>query len=432
MGNYQTILCCPQNSTGEISEKESITDIKESNSNTISPYLSMGSIKGKNTISHKKQLFLYSHNSDIVKSIFLEDVVNSATINIKKIVFGKTFFLGLLEDNNNKTYLVGYGDNSTGQLGLNVNTEYYESNENNNPKNYYDYLLLINVFKQEEVILDISTQGNFSYILVKDTKLNKTYIVKFGLNEEEILKLRTVSVKEINPIKIEECYDQIINTITHICAMKYRTILTSSDSIYIKGSLFNMNYNRTYKLFKKFENKTIEKLLVGIGHLVLELNDGTLYTMGNNEYGELGVITNDKNNFHKVNFFLDKKIKKISTGFRHTLVLCEDGNLYAFGENSFGQCFGKDIKCEPNIINVANNNEKIVNCFAGADYSLLITESNNIYAWGNCDFIVKDELNQINDVEEKKMRCISDMELKNVKDIFCGINHILFYTEVEN
>ena len=432
MGNYQTILCCPQNSTGEISEKESITDIKESNSNTISPYLSMGSIKGKNTISHKKQLFLYSHNSDIVKSIFLEDVVNSATINIKKIVFGKTFFLGLLEDNNNKTYLVGYGDNSSGQLGINVNTEYFESNENNNPKNYYDYLLLINVFKQEEIILDISTEGNISYILVKDTKLNKTYIVKFGLNEEEILKLRTVTVKEINPIKIEECYEEIINTITHIFAMKYRTILTSSDSIYIKGSLFNMNYNRTYKLFKKFENKTIEKLLVGIGHLILELNDGTLYTMGNNEYGELGVITNDKNNFHKVNFFLDKKIKKISTGFRHTLVLCEDGNLYAFGENSFGQCFGKDIKCEPNIINVANINENIINCFAGADYSLLITESNIIYAWGNCDFIVKDELNQINDVEEKKMRCISDMELKNVKDIFCGINHIIFYTQVEN
>ena len=431
MGNYQTILCCPQNSNEDTPEIESINEIKEANTNSNLPYLSMGSNKGKN-ISHKKQLFLYSHNNDIIKSIFLEDVVNSATINIKKIVFGKTFFLGLLEDNNNKTYLVGYGDNSTGQLGLNVNTEYYESNENNNPKNYYDYLLLINVFKQEEVILDISTQGNFSYILVKDTKLNKTYIVKFGLNEEEILKLRTVSVKEINPIKIEECYDQIINTITHICAMKYRTILTSSDSIYIKGSLFNMNYNRTYKLFKKFENKTIEKLLVGIGHLVLELNDGTLYTMGNNEYGELGVITNDKNNFHKVNFFLDKKIKKISTGFRHTLVLCEDGNLYAFGENSFGQCFGKDIKCEPNIINVANNNEKIVNCFAGADYSLLITESNNIYAWGNCDFIVKDELNQINDVEEKKMRCISDMELKNVKDIFCGINHILFYTEVDS
>jgi alpha-tubulin suppressor-like RCC1 family protein len=431
MGNYQTILCCPQNSNEDTPEIESINEIKEANTNSNLPYLSMGSNKGKN-ISHKKQLFLYSHNNDIIKSIFLEDVVNTSSINIKKIIFGKTFFLGLLEDNNNKTYLVGYGDNSTGQLGLNVNTEYYESNENNNPKNYYDYLLLINVFKQEEVILDISTQGNFSYILVKDTKLNKTYIVKFGLNEEEILKLRTVSVKEINPIKIEECYDQIINTITHICAMKYRTILTSSDSIYIKGSLFNMNYNRTYKLFKKFENKTIEKLLVGIGHLVLELNDGTLYTMGNNEYGELGVITNDKNNFHKVNFFLDKKIKKISTGFRHTLVLCEDGNLYAFGENSFGQCFGKDIKCEPNIINVANNNEKIVNCFAGADYSLLITESNNIYAWGNCDFIVKDELNQINDVEEKKMRCISDMELKNVKDIFCGINHILFYTEVEN
>ena len=34
----------------------------------------------------------------------------------------------------------------------------------------------------------------FSYILVKNTKLNKKYFVKFGLNEEEILKIRTVPV----------------------------------------------------------------------------------------------------------------------------------------------------------------------------------------------------------------------------------------------
>ena len=75
--------------------------------------------------------------------------------------------------------------------------------------------------------------------------------------------------------------------------MKYRIILPSSDSIYIKGSLFNINYNRTYKLFKKFEKETKEKLLDGIGYLLLELNDGILYTIGNNELGELGVIIKD-------------------------------------------------------------------------------------------------------------------------------------------
>ena len=110
--------------------------------------------------------------------------------------------------------------------------------------------------------------------------------------------------------------------------------------------------------------------------------------------------------------------------------MCEEGDLYAFGENSSGQCFGKDIKCEPNIINLSNNKEKIVDCFAGADYSLLITDTNNIYAWGNCDFIIKDEISQINDYNEKKMRCISELELKNVKSIFGGVNHIIFCTEV--
>ena len=428
MGNIGRILCCEQNEIGENLINENLTETKkDNNSKTLLPYLSMGSIKSKN-IPHKKQLFLYSHDNDEIKSIFIEDVINSASAYIKKIVFGKNYFLGLIEDNN-KTYLVGYGDNSSGQLGINVNTEYYESDDNNNPDNFYDYLMLINIFRPEETILDISTESNTSYILVRDTKLNKTYIVKFGLNEEELLKIRTVLAKEINPIKIENCNEDFINNITNIYAMKYRIILTSANSIYIKGSLFNMNYNRTYKLFKTFD-KNIKSFFTGIGHLVIELEDGSLLTMGNNEYGELGLETNNKNKFHKLSFFKDKKIKKISTGFRHTLILCEEGDLYAFGENSSGQCFGKDIKCEPNIINLSNNKEKIVDCFAGADYSLLITDTNNIYAWGNCDFIIKDEISQINDYNEKKMRCISELELKNVKSIFGGVNHIIFCTEM--
>ena len=427
MGNYQNILCCSQNSMNDNLNVETITNIiKENNSNNLLPYLSMGSISSSN-VTHKKKLILYSHDNDNIKSIFIEDLINSSSVEVKKIVFGKNYFLGLLEDSN-KTYLVGYGDNSLGQLGLNVNTEYYESKNNNNPINYYDYLLLINIFKPEEIILDLTTERNITYVLVKDTKLNKTSIFKFGLSEEELLKIRTVSVKEINPIKIEEINEEIINDINHIFSMKYRILLTSSNSIYLKGSMFNMGYNRTYKLFKKF-NQKIEQFFTGIGHIILRLEDGKLLTMGNNEYGELGCESSNKLKFNKVDFFKDKNIKKISTGFRHNLILC-DNELYAFGENSSGQCFGNDIKCEPSLITISNNNEKIIDCFAGADYSLLITESKKIYAWGNCNFIIKDELNPINDADEKKMRLISDIELKDVKNIFCGINHIIFYTEI--
>ena len=33
---------------------------------------------------------------------------------------------------------------------------------------------------------------------------------------------------------------------------------------------------------------------------------------------------------------------------------------------------------------------------------------------------------------KKKKLYIPDMELKNVRDILCGINHILFYLEANN
>ncbi|MBR5880251.1 MAG: hypothetical protein IKZ16_01070, partial [Clostridia bacterium] len=68
--------------------------------------------------------------------------------------------------------------------------------------------------------------------------------------------------------------------------------------------------------------------------------DGKLYTVGSNSAGQLGrngTVTDSK--LGVVNF--PKKIKDISVGHDHLLVLDEDGVLWGVGSNTYGQ-LGKD------------------------------------------------------------------------------------------
>ena len=87
MGNIGHILCCEQNEITENLINENLNDTKaDNNSKKLLPYLSMGSINSKN-IPRKNQLFLYSHDNDDIKSIFIEDVIHSSSAIIKKKLF---------------------------------------------------------------------------------------------------------------------------------------------------------------------------------------------------------------------------------------------------------------------------------------------------------------------------------------------------------
>ncbi len=64
--------------------------------------------------------------------------------------------------------------------------------------------------------------------------------------------------------------------------------------------------------------------------------DGELYTVGNNSAGQLGrhgTATDDRVGLVK----FDKKIKDVSVGHDHLLVLDEDGVLWGVGSNAYGQ-----------------------------------------------------------------------------------------------
>lgn len=88
-------------------------------------------------------------------------------------------------------------------------------------------------------------------------------------------------------------------------------------------------------------------------------SDDTLYSCGNNENGKLGRNTDgtiDKE-YGRVRLGLGVKSVTVSSGGRHNLAIGDDGNLYAWGENTYGALGnGTNVSSNlPKIITLKNN-----------------------------------------------------------------------------
>lgn len=111
--------------------------------------------------------------------------------------------------------------------------------------------------------------------------------------------------------------------------------------------------------------------------------------MGDNNYGELGIpdcsFTQEPK---KVTFFDEKKLKvlKVCTGARHTLVLTHNNKVYAFGDNSEGQCSGFDTTYNVPTKVKFMGRDRIVDIYTGYNHSIALADKGEIYTWGDCSF----------------------------------------------
>ena len=113
-----------------------------------------------------------------------------------------------------------------------------------------------------------------------------------------------------------------------------------------------------------------------------------LCAWGNNMFGQLAF--ENKNNELKV--YIPKMISfgihiiEISCGFEHSLIRSLEGELFAVGNNKKGQLgLGKKIKrrMSPTLIPWEDSKEKVLLAAAQGYHNVVYTEYGNIYCWGD-------------------------------------------------
>ncbi|XP_055209653.1 probable E3 ubiquitin-protein ligase HERC4 isoform X10 [Gorilla gorilla gorilla] len=132
-----------------------------------------------------------------------------------------------------------------------------------------------------------------------------------------------------------------------------------------------------------FINKRIRDVGCGLRHTVFVLDDGTVYTCGCNDLGQLGHEKSRKKPEQVV--ALDaQNIVAVSCGEAHTLALNDKGQVYAWGLDSDGQLglVGSEecIRVPRNIKSLSDI--QIVQVACGYYHSLALSKASEVFCWG--------------------------------------------------
>ena len=236
--------------------------------------------------------------------------------------------------------------------------------------------ITLNVGESKDISLALSSSFNLKNNKQASGEVNKT------IENETIASLagNTVTGNAIGKTMLNATYEGIIGT--------------------LNTQVQKFNKNVEVEVLPK-NGKVTPKVEAGDGFTVELKADGTVWSHGQNQYGQLGVgDTNSYNEPQKVKIIkntiknkdgsktdIEDTIKDISVGNYQVLALGQTGKVYAWGYGENGQLgIGSGYNHESPVV-VTDIYKKqlqdIVKVEAGENVSFAITSKGKVYAWGN-------------------------------------------------
>ncbi|KAK0425501.1 hypothetical protein QR680_009238 [Steinernema hermaphroditum] len=130
---------------------------------------------------------------------------------------------------------------------------------------------------------------------------------------------------------------------------------------------------------------SVSSVACGERHTVLLSADGKLWSVGANEYGQLGRSGADHGSFtiYPVDMNVGTRIIQIAAGQNHSAAVSDDGRLFVWGRNSEFQCARTSPATLSKPTRVVEITEAVqVAC--GANSCMALQQSGNVYVWGAC------------------------------------------------
>ncbi|BCM88806.1 hypothetical protein IAD21_00648 [Abditibacteriota bacterium] len=206
------------------------------------------------------------------------------------------------------------------------------------------------------------------------------------------------------PVLVDQSEDLRGKTVTQIVAGGLHSLALCSDGTLLAWGDNNygqLGNNSTFNAYVParvdssgvLSGKTITQIAAGYSHTLALCSDGTLVAWGLNGQVQLG---NNSRTNSSVPVLVDtsgvlrgKTVTQIAAGGLHSMALCSDGTLAAWGYNSYGELGTGDLFTSPVPVLVDSSGvlsgKTITQIAAGYFHSMALCSDGTLIAWGDND-----------------------------------------------
>ncbi|KAL6616369.1 hypothetical protein ACP70R_038639 [Stipagrostis hirtigluma subsp. patula] len=202
------------------------------------------------------------------------------------------------------------------------------------------------------------------------------------------------------------------------------------SAVYSKDRSPAMKSNKTAEgHISKVMGSCVKAIACGGRHSAVVTDSGALLTFGWGLYGQCGQgNTDDVLSPTCVSSILGVKMQDVAAGLWHTVCTSMDGDVYSFGGNQFGQLGTGSDQAEtvPKLVDATsleNKNARAVSC--GARHSAIITDEGEVFCWGWNKY---GQLG-LGDSMDRNVPCSVPVEAYHPLNVSCGWWHTLVLAE---
>ncbi|XP_011699349.1 PREDICTED: RCC1 and BTB domain-containing protein 1-like isoform X2 [Wasmannia auropunctata] len=179
------------------------------------------------------------------------------------------------------------------------------------------------------------------------------------------------------------------------CGSHHSVALTEDGEVYAwgqnncgqVGSSISTNQGAPRQVNSNLAGKKVVYISCGQTSTMAVVENGEVYGWGYNGVGQLG-IGNYVNQMTpcRVGSLIGTVIVKVACGYAHTLALTDEGKLYVWGGNSYGQLGigNKTNACNPVMVSHEMGRVSDIAALHYNHISIAVGEGGRVYMWGHC------------------------------------------------